>query len=309
MPRAVPILVSSLLAAALTGCRSEGSGTQAEGPASAALGEPSPSTAAGPESEASDGPSASAAAASSRHGEYVMYATLDGDSVRAFVVYPERSGAAPSVIVIHEIFGLTDWIRSVADRYAAEGFISIAPDLLWGRGPGGRGTDAYPGQDEAIAAIRELPADVVNARLDGARDYLRSLSASNGEVGTVGFCWGGHQSFQYAAVEPDLGAAVVFYGSGPEPLSAIGRSGAPVLGLYGGDDNRVNASIPDVERVMSDAERLYEKEVYPGAGHGFLREDSEGANAEAASRAWPRSVEFLKRYLGDAGGGDAERGA
>ncbi|MFN2432894.1 MAG: dienelactone hydrolase family protein [Gemmatimonadota bacterium] len=238
---------------------------------------------------------------SPRHGEYVMYTTAAGDSVRAFVVHPESPAPAPGVIVIHEIFGLTDWIRSVADRYAAEGFVTIAPDLLWGRGPGGGGTDAFADQDVVIAAIRELPPDLVKARLDGARAYLRRLPGSTDAVGAVGFGWGGHQSFQYAAEQPELDAAVVFYGSGPEPLARVAQIEAPVLGLYGGDDARVNASIPEIVEAMAGAGKRYEKEIYAGAGHGFLRQDEEGANAEAAERAWPRSVEFLRAELAPAG--------
>jgi carboxymethylenebutenolidase len=226
-----------------------------------------------------------------------MYATAAGDSVRAWIVYPERPHAAPGLIVIHEIFGLSEWIRSVADRYAAEGFIAIAPDLLWGRGPGGGGTDAFPDQDAVIAAIGELPPATVRERLDGAFRYVRSLPSSSGRAGSVGFCWGGHQSFQYAAEQPELGAAVVFYGSAPEPLADVEHIRAPVLGLYGGDDDRVDAGIPELEKAMAEAGNRYEKEIYPGAGHGFLRQDEEGANAEAAAKAWPRSVAFLKAAL------------
>ncbi|MBA2564142.1 MAG: dienelactone hydrolase family protein [Gemmatimonadetes bacterium] len=237
------------------------------------------------------------AAASPRHGEYVMLATASGDSLRAFVVYPEREDAAPALIVIHEIFGLTDWIRSVADRYAAEGFIAIAPDLLWGRGPGGGGTDSYPDQDAVVAAIRELPPALVKERLDAARTYLERLPAGNGRVGTVGFCWGGHQAFQYAVDQSELDATVVFYGSPPDDLERVSAIRAPVLGLYGGEDNRVNASIPDAERAMQAAGKRYEREIYAGAGHGFLRESERKANADAAARAWPRSVEFLRAAL------------
>lgn len=226
-----------------------------------------------------------------------MYATAAGDSVRAFLVYPERSDKAPGLIVIHEIFGLSEWIRSVADRYAAGGFVVIAPDLLWGKGPGGRGTDAFTGEDAVIAAVRELAPGQVKARLDGARDYLRKLPSSNGRVGVVGFCWGGHQAFQYAAEQPELDAVVVFYGAGPEPLDRVPEIRAPVLGLYAGDDNRVNASLPEVESAMAAAGKRYEKVVFQGAGHGFLRQDDEGANARAAAEAWPRSVEFLRGEL------------
>ena len=292
-----PIFGASLvLLLAQAGCRSEGAGEAGQGAGGGAGG-----LARGGDSAQGAGGGGEAeregAAPSPRHGEYVMYASAAGDSVRAFLVYPERPDAAPGLIVIHEIFGLSDWIRSVADRYAAEGFLAIAPDLLWGRGPGGGGTDAYPSQDAVIAAIRELPPAVLKARLDGARDYLRSLPSASGRVGTVGFCWGGHQSFQYAAEQPELGAAVVFYGTGPEPAERVADVRAPVLGLYGGDDARVNAGIPAVESAMAAAGKRYEKEIYPGAGHGFLRQDREGANVEAAAKAWPRSVEFLRAAL------------
>jgi carboxymethylenebutenolidase len=148
-----------------------------------------------------------------------------------------------------------------------------------------------------IAAIGELPPATVRERLDGAFRYVRSLPSSSGRAGSVGFCWGGHQSFQYAAEQPELGAAVVFYGSAPEPLADVEHIRAPVLGLYGGDDDRVDAGIPELEKAMAEAGNRYEKEIYPGAGHGFLRQDEEGANAEAAAKAWPRSVAFLKAAL------------
>lgn len=283
-------LEKTLVTAALAGAVACGRPDRDDVPGAAAAEEP-----------AAGGATASAARGASespRHGEYVMYATAGGDSVRAFVVYPERPDAAPGVIVIHEIFGLSDWIRSVADRYAAEGFIAIAPDLLWGKGPGGGGSDAYPSPDAVVAAIRALTPAEVKDRLDGAYDYLRSLPSASGRVGTVGFCWGGHQSFQYAADQPDLGAAVVFYGSAPEPLDRVAAIRAPVLGLYGGNDNRVNAGIPAADSAMTASGKRYEKEIYPGAGHGFLREDQAAGNVEAAAKAWPRSVEFLKAALG-----------
>lgn len=302
----VTCVTGALLVAATPACRSEadpaeGSAGEGARPAAADRGGPA---AGGPDSDAAvrqTAPPAAGdareAAPSPRHGEYVMYATAMGDSVRAFLVYPERAEAAPGLVVIHEIFGLTDWIRSVADRYAAEGFVAIAPDLLWGRGPGGGGTDAFTDRDAVIAAIRELPPAEVTERLDGARAFLRSLPAASGRVGVVGFCWGGQKAFQYAAEQPELDAAVVFYGGGPEPLDRAAEIEAPVLGLYGGEDARVNASIPAVERATAAAGRRYEKEIYPGAGHGFLREDEEGANAQAAAAAWPRSVEFLRGAL------------
>ena len=312
-PRRARLLALLALVLFLAGCGAEGAGDAARsGRGDAAAGDGvSSGDRAGAASETDRAASEAAAAgtppvareeprsgaASPRHGEYVMYATAGGDSVRAFLVYPERPDDAPGLVVIHEIFGLTDWIRDVADRYAAEGFVAIAPDLLWGKAPGGGGTDAYPDGDAVVAAIRELPPHEVKARLDGAGAFLRSLPASNGRVGVVGFCWGGQQSFQYAAEQPRLSAAVVFYGSGPEPLSKLEDIRAPVLGLYGGDDQRVNATIPAIDSAMAAAGKRYDKEIYPGAGHGFLREDEAGANARAAAAAWPRSVAFLREAL------------
>jgi carboxymethylenebutenolidase len=236
--------------------------------------------------------------ASPRHGEWVTFPAGGGDEVTAWVVYPERSDAAPVVIVIHEIYGLTDWIRSVADQLAAEGFIAIAPDLLSGKGVDGGGSPSMDRQG-AVAAIRGLERAEVNRRLEAAAAYATGLPAAGDQVGVVGFCWGGSSSFLLAAAWEGLDAAVVYYGSSPatETLSAIT---APVLGLYGGDDNRVNATIPDARQEMDRLGKTYEVEIYEGAGHGFLRNQpgQEGANMRATRAAWPRTVAFFQQYLG-----------
>ena len=178
---------------------------------------------------------------SPRHGEWVSYDAGGGDSVKAWVVYPERSDKAPVVVVIHEIFGLTDWIRSVADQLAAAGFLAIAPDLLTGHGPGGGGTASVDRQG-AIALIRELKSDDVARRLKAAAGYATALPAAMSAVGSVGFCWGGSTSFAFATTEADLKAAVVYYGTAPAE-EAVGRIRAPVLGFYGGDDARVTSTV------------------------------------------------------------------
>ncbi|UCF20781.1 MAG: dienelactone hydrolase family protein [Gemmatimonadota bacterium] len=236
---------------------------------------------------------------SPRHGEWVKYEAGEGDSVSAWVVYPERSDRAPVVIVIHEIYGLTDWIRAVADQLAAEGFVAIAPDLLSGKGPDGGGTESVD-RDGAVQLVRGLDRDEVNRRLDGAVQYATSLPAARPEFASMGFCWGGSTSFLYATAQPDLDAAVVYYGTSPaaEPLAHVE---APVLGLYGGDDARVNATIAPAEEEMKRLEKRYEYAVYEGAGHGFLRQQQgrEGANMRATEQAWPRTVAFLKAELGD----------
>lgn len=235
-------------------------------------------------------------AASPRHGEWAMVPAGDGDSVRAWVVYPERSTPAPVVLVVHEIFGLSNWVRGVADQLAAEGFIAIAPDLLTGHGvpDGPDGADA----EAARTAIRELqPADV-QRRLDAVARYGMALPAASDRYGIVGFCWGGSTSFSHAAHAPSLGASVVYYGSSPE-AAALDSVRAPVLGLYGSEDARVNATIERAATALSAAGRTFEQEIYPGAGHGFLRQQSgqDGANLTASRAAWQRTVAWFREHL------------
>jgi carboxymethylenebutenolidase len=239
--------------------------------------------------------------ASPRHGEWVDIA-LPGSAtpVRTWAVYPERSDDAPVIIVTMEIYGLTDWIRSVADQFAAEGFIALAPDLLSGMGPNGGGTAEMADRDAAVAAVRTLTPDETMRRVDAVRAYALTITAANGEVGIVGFCWGGGTSFSYAIHQPGLGAAVVYYGTSPAEDAAFDRVAGAVLGLYGGDDQRVNASIPRAQEAMSRLGKSYEVEIYEGAGHGFLRaqEGQEGANMRATDQAWPRTVDFFREHLG-----------
>lgn len=217
--------------------------------------------------------------------------------VRAWVVYPERPDAAPVVVVIHEIYALTDWIRGVADQFAAEGFIAVAPDLLSGKGPEGGGSDSVDEQG-AVALIRGLDTDEVTRRIKAAAAYATALPSASSSVGVVGFCWGGSASFRMATTWPELDAAAVYYGSSPA-TEVLGAISAPVLGLYGGDDARVNATIPDAQAEMARLGTSYEVNVYDGAGHGFLRQQAgrEGANMNASQEAWARTVAFFRAHL------------
>lgn len=237
--------------------------------------------------------------ASPRHGEWVRYDVGGGDSVTAWVVYPERRDPAPVVIVIHEIYGLTDWIRAVADQLAADGFIAVAPDLLSGKGPGGGGT-ASVDQQGAVRLIRALDPGEVTRRLNAAARYGVSRPAARNAVASIGFCWGGSTSFRFATMWAGLQAAVVYYGSSP-PTEALGSATAKILGLYGGDDARVNATIEPAQREMARLGKTYEVEIYDGAGHGFLRaqEGRDGANLRATRQAWPRTISFLRQVLGN----------
>jgi len=235
--------------------------------------------------------------ASPRHGEWVTYDAGGGDSVKAWIVYPERSDRAPVVVVIHEIFGLTDWIRAVSDQLAAEGFIAIAPDLLTGKGPNGGGTSSVDRQG-AIALIQALKPDEVQRRLRAAGEYAMAQPAARKVAGSVGFCWGGSTSFAFATSWPDLGAAAVYYGTPPAD-DAMARIHAPVYGFYGGDDARVTSTVEPARAAMQRLGKRYEPHVYEGAGHGFLRDQAgrNGANLKAAQAAWPATVAFLRAEL------------
>lgn len=234
---------------------------------------------------------------SPRHGEWAMIHTSDGDSVRAWVVYPERSTKAPVIVVVHEIFGLSSWIRGVADQLAADGFIAIAPDLLTMKNlPDGPDSVLAP---LATAAIRTLDPARVQKQLDAVARYGVSLPAAEKKYGIVGFCWGGGISFAHSVHSPSLGASVVYYGVSP-PTADLASTHAPVLGLYGGSDARVDATIPPADTAMRVLGHTYEHVIYPGAGHGFLRQQSgmDGANLAAARAAWPATVAWFRKYLG-----------
>ena len=247
----------------------------------------------------SEADAADVLAASPRHGEWVDIELAGSDRpIATWIVRPEGSVDAPVVLVIHEIFGLTDWVRAVADRLAENGFVAVVPDLLSGLGPDGGGTASVASRDQVVRLIRSLePADAI-ARLDAVRDHAVTLPATTGRIAALGFCWGGSTSFAYAVTQPHLQAAVVYYGSSPVETADYHLVGVLVLGLYGGDDERVNATIPTAEREMARYGKHFETEIFAGAGHGFLRaqEGRYGANRDASLRAWRRTIEFLRRY-------------
>jgi len=244
-----------------------------------------------------------ALADSSRHGEFVDIELAGGGKLNSWVVYPERKDKAGVVLVIHDIRGMSDWIRAVGDQLAQDGFIAIVPDFLSGKGPDGGGT-ASLGRDVG-QAIRKLTDEEVAARLDAAMQYGKQLPASNGKTAVLGFCWGGTQSFGYALAQPKLGAAVVYYGNVPgstataAPDERIAAIQAPVLGLYGGNDARINATLPPTIAAMMKHGKTYEFHTFEGAGHGFTsRQDGAGgANLSATQHAWPLTLTFLRRHL------------
>ncbi len=233
---------------------------------------------------------------SPRHLEWVKVKQGDRE-VSCFIAFPEVKTKATAVVVIHEIFGLTDWVRGVADQLAEAGYIAIAPDLLSGMAPGGGGSAELGGPDGVRRVIGSLPPDQITADLKAVSDYVVKLPAANGKLAVAGFCWGGSQTFRFATNDKAILAAFPFYGTGPEEASAIARIMCPIYGFYGGNDARVDATIPQTEKLMQAANKKYEPVIYDGAGHGFMRAgeapDANEANKKAHDEAWRRLKELL----------------
>jgi carboxymethylenebutenolidase len=253
---------------------------------------------------------------SPRHQEWVTVKN-GAREVSSFVVYPEVKNKATAVVVIHEIFGMSDWVQSLTDQLAEAGYIAIAPDLLSGAGPNGGGTSSL--DRTAIGQkIRDLPPDQITADLNAVVDYVSKLPASNGKVVVTGYCWGGSQSFRYATNNPNIKAAFVFYGSAPmtSPDNAIDKTAlakikAPVYGFYAGNDARIDATVPPTTQAMAELKKKYEPVTYDGAGHGFMRAgeapeptdttaadyqkqlDAWKANRTARDEAWARWKKLL----------------
>jgi len=233
--------------------------------------------------------------ASPRHHEYVPL-KHGNRTVQAFVVYPEVKARAPVIVLIHEIYGLSDWAKEMADELAAQGFIVVAPDLLSGFGPNGGGSSEFSSQDATVKAVSSLDPDVLTEDLDAAADYGKHIPSGNGKIAVIGFCWGGGKSFAFATHRKDLSAAFVFYGPGPADVTTIT---APVYGFYAGNDARIGATIPGTTEAMKAAGKKYEPVTYDGAGHGFMRAGEDPNNAVPANKtareeAFARLVKQLK---------------
>jgi len=236
---------------------------------------------------------------SPRHQEWVDV-KYGNRAVKSFLVYPEVKNKATAIVVIHEIFGLTDWVRSLADQLAEAGYIAIAPDLLSGAGPNGGGSGAFTDRQGVGQAIRDLPPDQITADLNAVADYVTKLPAASGKLAVMGFCYGGAQTFRFATNRPRLDAALAFYGQGPESAEAIAKIKAPVYGFYAGNDARINTTVPKSQELMKAAGKTYEPVTYEGAGHGFMRAgedpgDTNEANKKARDQAWVRVKEILKK--------------
>ena len=231
---------------------------------------------------------------SPRHQEWVTIPS-HGKALRAFLVLPEVNRPATTVIVIHEDRGLTNWVRTVADRLAEAGYLAVAPDLLSGRGPNGGGTPDFATPEEARNALFELVPGVITADLNAVAGFMKDLRASNGVVTVAGFGWGGAQSFRFASEQADLAAAFVFYGI--PPGGGFEKIRCPVYGFYGSEDSPVNATIPLAEDVMEAHHKIFEPQIYHRAGHAFMRlGEGPGANDGnriAMNASWDRWLAIL----------------
>jgi carboxymethylenebutenolidase len=234
---------------------------------------------------------------SPRHHEWVKVKHGDRE-VNCYISYPEVKDKAPVIIVVHEIFGLTDWARGVTDQLAEAGYIAIAPDLLSGAAPGGGGTAELGGTDAATKAVAKLPPDQVTADLNAVAQYVSDLPASNGKIAVAGFCWGGGQAFRFATNNKDVKATFVFYGT-PPAAADIPRINCPVYGFYAGNDARVTKTVPETVELMKQEKKSYDPVTYEGAGHGFMRAgeapDANAANKKARDEAWARWKDVLKK--------------
>ena len=266
----------------------------------------------------SNGAAAARVAASPRHGEWVKVAWEPGssDSLMAWVVYPSTNRAkSPVVVVVHEIFGLSTWVRGVADQVAADGFIAVAPDLI-SRVRGGPSTVELPG-DSARRLIQGVNAAERNRGIAAVARWAMSQPAADQRYAVIGYCWGGSTVFMHAV---DGGVAgysggVAFYGgfpymNGGAPVAdSVRKITKPVMLLNGSKDTRIASAMPAIDSTMKALGKSYTGVNYEGAVHGFLRAQNdpkqptrdpaeEAANLAATQDAWPRMVRFLRQQMG-----------
>jgi carboxymethylenebutenolidase len=229
---------------------------------------------------------------SPRHAEWVDIKSGDR-TIKAFVVYPERKDKAPAMLVIQEIFGLTDWLRSLCDELAENGVIAIAPDFLNGQ--------KFEDADGARKAISAVTEEQIKTVLDATADYALKIPACNGTLAVCGFCRGGGWAFTYANENPKLKAAYSFYGAAPDSTDQVKNIACPVYGFYAENDERVNTTIPKAEELMKAAAKKYEPVIYKGAGHGFMRSGEPSnpnfreGDKKARDEAWARWKTLLKQ--------------
>jgi len=224
----------------------------------------------------------------------IKYASTDGTAISAYVTRPKGSEAHPAVLVIHEWDGIKEQIRDVARMLAKAGYVALAPDLLSRYG----GTSSFSTQEAAIAAGRKLDDEMITKDLTGGVNYLKGQSfVRPNRVGVIGFCWGGGKALLFTTRSKDLSASVIYYGSNPANLEDVKNISAPVLGQYGGADERITSAVPKLDEAMKKYGKSFEYKVYPGAPHAFNSDGSPSYREDAAKEAWSRTLQFFKAHL------------
>ena len=224
-------------------------------------------------------------------GRMVRFSAGEGDAP-GYLAMPEGEGPFPGVVVIQEYWGLVGHITSVADRFAAEGFVALAPDLYHGQ------VAAEP--DDARKLAMEMKTDAAIQDIQGAVDYLTGLpNVSPEKAGVVGFCMGGGLAARMSYQGRDVGAVVVFYGKAPLDDDTVPNISVPFLGIFGSDDHGITPDmVSEWDDLMTRHNKTHEMVVYPGAGHAFFNEDRPTVyNPEASADAWQRTISWLRQYL------------
>lgn len=217
----------------------------------------------------------------------------DGVSLQGYLSRPKGPGPHPGVVVIHENRGLLPHFPDVTRRLAAQGYAALAVDLLSRKG----GTGSFADTDQMAVALREIPRDTLVEDANAGVAYLQSLSyVQRDRIGAMGFCFGGGIVWMMAVRNPQLRAAVSFYGSAPPP-EEVPNLNAPVLGIYAGNDDRINAGVPDLESALKREGKEYKFKTYAGAGHAFFNDTGGRYNPQAAGEAWQETLGWFDQYL------------
>lgn len=227
--------------------------------------------------------------------EFVDIPLAGGVKLHTWVEYPEGDGKAPIVLVMQHGPGMDDWQRALADQLAVQGFIAIAPDLHSGLGPNGGNYDSFSGTDQVMRATARVNPDEQQARYRAAMEWGKKLPRWNGKIATIGFCMGGGNSFRFAVENPEVAAAVVYYGATPKK-ETLSKIKAPVLAFYGEDDARVTAAAEPTAADMKEYGKSFEFHIYPHATHGFLEFQDLAGNPAATADSWNRTIKFLKQH-------------
>lgn len=215
--------------------------------------------------------------------------------VKAYLARPKREGKFPVVLVIHEIRGLNAHIRDIGRRLAKEGFVALVPDFFSRLG----GSEKYETLEKAKEGVKDISEDHTVEDLMSGIDYLRTCrSADSGKLGVIGFCWGGARSLYFQTRCRELNAGVVFYGENPPGLDDVRNISCPLLGLYGGLDERITSKVPELEEALKKYGKKYSIHIYPGAQHAFHNNTlADRYHPEAARDAWAKTIAFLRGNL------------